>query len=115
MWHSYYFQAAVSFDTFFNEHIIDQGTAYRYSAGFQGAIRDPLQHAMPLLHSRPDLVRSVLRYSLKQQLKQPHRVSPTEPVNFPDSMIGSGVLRPGTPRPDDFEVRKRDTDELKPF
>ena len=41
---SFYVQAAVSFDSHFNESVIDQGTAYRYAAGFQGAVRDLLQH-----------------------------------------------------------------------
>ena len=101
-WHSYVLQAAPSFDSYFGEHIIDQGTAYRYSAGFQGAVRDPLQHAMPLTTSRPDLVRSVLRYTLKSQQRDP--LSPAggpsggggpEPVGLPDSMLGGGVVRPG--------------------
>ena len=30
--------------------------------------------------------------------------SPTDPVFVPDSMIGSGIIRPGTPAPDDFEL-----------
>ena len=51
-WHSFYLQAAVTYDSYFDEHIIDQGTAYRYFAGFQGAIRDPLQHVLPFIHTR---------------------------------------------------------------
>ena len=43
-WHSFYVQAGLSFDSHLNETVIDQGTAYRYHAGFQGAVRDPLQH-----------------------------------------------------------------------
>ena len=106
LWHSYMLASAVSFDSYFQTHIVDQGTAYRYSAGFQGAIRDPLQHALALIHNRPDLMRDVLRYSLREAM--PEVVSPpgsaTDPVMFPDSVIGSGVVRPDTPRPDDFEV-----------
>ena len=30
--------------------------------------------------------------------------SPQDPVFLPDSMIGSGVIRPSTPQPDDFEL-----------
>lgn len=104
LWHSFYLAAATSYDTYFNESIVDQGTAYRYHAGFQGAIRDPLQHVLPLVHTRPDLVKSVLRYSLKERQPTPFYVSNTEPVGFPDSIIGSGVVRPNTPRPDDFEM-----------
>ena len=105
-WHSFVLQATPTFDTYFNSSIIDQGTAYRYAAGFQGAIRDPLQHALPLIHSRPDLVRAVLRYSLMEQQRDVNAPpgSPTDPVFVPDSMIGSGIIRPGTPAPDDFEL-----------
>ena len=34
--------------------------------GFQGAARDPLQHALPFLFSDPDLVKEVLRYTLRE-------------------------------------------------
>jgi hypothetical protein len=38
----------LTFDNYFNESILDQGTGYRYGScsfcGFQGAARDPLQH-----------------------------------------------------------------------
>jgi hypothetical protein len=106
LWHSFILQATPTVDTYFNESMIDQGTAYRYNAGFQGAIRDPLQHALPLIHSRPDLVRSILRYSLKEQMQHVTQApgSRLNPVEFPDSVIGSGVIRPSTPRPDDFEL-----------
>ena len=36
LWHSFYLAASPTFDSYFGEHILDQGTAYRYSAGFQG-------------------------------------------------------------------------------
>eukprot|EP00729_Bicosta_minor_P016853 gene16853-26961_t len=104
LWHSFYLQSAVSFDTFYNESIIDQGTAYRYHAGFQGAIRDPLQHALPFIHTRPELVKSVIRYSLQEMQPSVNIILPGSPVEFPDSMIGSGVVRGNTPRPDDFEL-----------
>ena len=41
-WHAYYLRGGVTFDTFFNEFILDQGTAYRYSFGFQVSSRFPL-------------------------------------------------------------------------
>ena len=105
-WHSFYLQATPTFDSYYNQSILDQGTAYRYAAGFQGAIRDPLQHALPLIHTRPDLVRAVLKYSLmeRQSAVTTPPGSPQDPVFLPDSMIGSGVIRPSTPQPDDFEL-----------
>lgn len=103
-WHSFYTQSAVTYDRFFEKHIIDQGTAYRYNAGFQGAIRDPLQHGLGLLHTRPKLVRDILLYSIHEFQLNFSAIDNANPVGFPDSMIGSGVIRPRTPRPDDFEV-----------
>jgi hypothetical protein len=42
-------------------HTLNQGSAYAYRMGFNGAARDPLQHALPLVYSEPDLALSVLR------------------------------------------------------
>ena len=51
-------QAGLSYDSRFNETLIDQGTAYRYFAGFEGAVRDPLQHALAFLPTRPAVARA---------------------------------------------------------
>lgn len=32
----------------------------------QAAARDPLQHILPLLYTRPDAAKSVIRYTLKE-------------------------------------------------
>lgn len=69
----------LTFDNYFNESIIDQGTAYRYGScpfcGFQGAARDPLQHVLPFIISGDfELVRSVLRYTLKELRAPPPRL-----------------------------------------
>jgi hypothetical protein len=42
-------------------HTLDQGSAYSFRHGFNGAARDPLQHALPLVYIEPDLALSVLR------------------------------------------------------
>ncbi|WP_163570075.1 GH36-type glycosyl hydrolase domain-containing protein [Fodinicola feengrottensis] len=42
-------------------HLLNQGSAYSYRHGFTGAARDPLQHALPLVYTEPDLALSVLR------------------------------------------------------
>jgi hypothetical protein len=99
-WHSHMLQAAVTFDSYFGQRVLDQGTAYRYTAGFQGAIRDPLQHLLPLIGARPEVARSVLLYSLMEEQPDPASGAGTarDPVLFPDSLIGSGQVRPGTPR-----------------
>ena len=52
-WHYYYLRSSLTYDDFFGEHILSQGGIYQYSMGFQGAARDPLQHALPFLFSDP--------------------------------------------------------------
>ena len=43
-------------------HTLDQGSAYSFLVGVDAATRDPLQHALPLVYSEPDLALSVLRH-----------------------------------------------------
>jgi hypothetical protein len=65
-WHYYYLRSSLTYDDFFGEHILSQGGIYQYSMGFQGAARDPLQHALPFLFSDPQIVKEILRYTLKE-------------------------------------------------
>lgn len=66
-WHSYYLRSGFTYDDFFGEHIVSQGSIYQYCEGFQGSARDPLQHALPLVFGEPRLAKQVLRYTLKSQ------------------------------------------------
>ncbi len=66
-WHSCYLRSGFTYDDFFNEHIASQGAVYQYCFGFQGAARDPLQHALPLVFGESRLAKQVLRYTLKSQ------------------------------------------------
>ena len=65
-WHNYYLRSAITYDSFFQEHILSQGLIYQYIMGFQGAVRDPLQHVKPFLYIQPEIVKEILRYSLKE-------------------------------------------------
>ena len=65
-WNHYYLRSSQTFDDFFGEHILNQNGFYQYTMGFQGAARDPLQHSLPFLFSDPEIVRSVMRYTLKE-------------------------------------------------
>jgi len=65
-WHYYYLRSSLTYDDFFGEHILSQGGIYQYVMGFQGAARDPLQHALPFLFSDPEIVKEILRYTLKE-------------------------------------------------
>lgn len=94
-WSSYYLRSEITYDSFFREHIISQGAPYQYIAGLQGAARDPLQHALPLIFSDPTIVREVIRYTLKE-------IQPDGSI--PYGIVGSGVPMPCLYRPSDLEL-----------
>lgn len=95
IWHSYYLRGAVTYDTFYAESIVDQGTAYRYSFGFQGAARDPLQHILPLIETAPHIAKSVLRYTFKEMMPHFHSMDPNKISSLPYAMEGRGLIDNG--------------------
>jgi hypothetical protein len=60
-WHAALLSGGACADAVLGGHTLDQGSAYSYVIGLNGAARDPLQHALPLVYSEPDLALSVLR------------------------------------------------------
>ena len=84
-WDHYYLRSGFTYDDFFKEHIVSQAQIYQYVMGFQGAARDPLQHALPFVFSDPDLVKEVLRYTLSEVR--------------PDGSIPYGIVGHGMPMP----------------
>jgi hypothetical protein len=84
-WNHYYLRSAQTYDDYFGEHILNQNGFYQYTMGFQGAPRDPLQHALPLLFSDPEIVKSVLRYTLKEV---------RDDGSLPYAIVGRGVAAP---------------------
>jgi hypothetical protein len=84
-WNHYYLRSGITYDDFFHQRIISQASIYQYVMGFQGAARDPLQHVLPFLFSDPDLVKEVLRYTLKEVR--------------PDGSIPYGIVGHGMPMP----------------
>jgi len=60
-WHAALLTGGAAKDEVVGGHTLDQGSAYSYVIGFNGAARDPLQHALPLVYTEPDLALSVLR------------------------------------------------------
>jgi len=95
IWHNYYLRSNLTYDSFFKEHILSQGHVYQYIIGFQGAARDPLQHALPFIYSEPHIVKNVLRYTLKS-------VFPDGEI--PYGITGSGMKMPAPFRPSDQEM-----------
>jgi hypothetical protein len=94
-WHNYYLRSNLTYDSFFREHILSQGHVYQYIIGFQGAARDPLQHALPFIFSNPEIVRSVIRYTLKEIQAD---------GSIPYGIVGSGVPMPAIFHPSDQEM-----------
>jgi hypothetical protein len=84
-WNHYYVRSSLTFDDYFGEHILNQNGFYQYTMGFQGAPRDPLQHSMPFLFSDPEIVKGVLRYTLKEV---------RDDGSLPYGIVGHGVTAP---------------------
>jgi len=87
LWNYYYVRSGLTYDDFFNQHIPSQGTVYQYTMGFQGAARDPLQHALPFLFSDPQLIKETLLYTLKEV---------REDGSLPYGIVGHGTVMPTT-------------------
>ncbi|MHA1135088.1 MAG: GH36-type glycosyl hydrolase domain-containing protein [Candidatus Thorarchaeota archaeon] len=94
-WHNYYLRSNLTYDSFFKEHIQSQGHVYQYIIGFQGAARDPLQHALPFIYTDGTIVKEVLRYTLK---------TVTTEGEIPYGIVGSGMVMPSPFRPSDQEM-----------
>ena len=88
-WNHYYLRSGFTYDDFFHQHVVSQGGVYQYVTGFQGAARDPLQHVLPLLVSDPELVKEILRYTLKEVRS--------------DGSLPYGVVGHGMPMPSAFD------------
>jgi hypothetical protein len=48
-WSSHMLRASLTFDSYYNTHLINQGGNYLYISGQQAAARDPLAHILPLV------------------------------------------------------------------
>ncbi|SEG96698.1 glycosyl hydrolase 36 superfamily [Nonomuraea solani] len=60
-WHAALLTGGACADGVLGGHTLDQGSCYSFRHGFNGAARDPLQHALPLVYTEPGLALSVLR------------------------------------------------------
>jgi hypothetical protein len=94
-WHYYYLRGLTTFDSYFKEHILSQGHVYQYIIGFQGASRDPLQHALPFLFIEPKFVKEILRYTLKEIQKD---------GSIPYGITGNGMIMPSLWNPSDLQL-----------
>jgi hypothetical protein len=94
-WHHYYLRSNLTHDSFFQEPILSQGHVYQYIIGFQGAARDPLQHAFPFIFSNPEIVQGIIRYTLKEIQAD---------GSIPYGIVGCGVPMPVIFHPSDQQM-----------
>jgi hypothetical protein len=94
-WHSYYVRSNLTFDSFFGEHILSEGSIYQYITGSQLAARDPLQHCLPFVFGNASTVKEIVRYTLKE-------IQPDGTI--PYAIVGSGVPSPTLLQPSDLEM-----------
>ncbi len=66
VWHAYILEAMATYNQFYEEAEIPQGTVYDYNWGIHASARDHLQHALGVLHYNPLLAKSVLKYAMKK-------------------------------------------------
>jgi cellobiose phosphorylase len=85
IWNHYSLRSSLTYDDFFAQHLLNQNGFYEYVMGFQGAARDPLQHCLPFLFSDPEIVKSILRYTLKEVRAD---------GSLPYAITGHGVIAP---------------------
>ena len=60
-WHAALLTGGACKDEIIGGYTLNQSSAYAFPIGFNGAARDPLQHALPLIYSEPDLALGTLR------------------------------------------------------
>ena len=87
VWNHYYLRSGFTYDDFFHRHIVSQASIYQYVMGFQGAARDPLQHALPFIFSDRELVKEVLRFTLSEMRAD---------GSIPYGIVGHGMPMPTT-------------------
>jgi hypothetical protein len=95
IWHNYYLRGCMTYDSYFQEHILSQGQIYQYIIGFQGALRDPLQHALPFIYCEPKIVKEIIRYVLK---------ATTPDGEIPYAIAGSGMILRAPYKPSDQQM-----------
>jgi len=67
LWHGHTLPAGSFVESYFGGAVINQGSAYGYIHGMNGAHRDFALFAMPLVYLRPDLARETIGYTLRSQ------------------------------------------------
>ncbi len=70
VWNAYNLEALATYNQYYEETKIPQGTVYAFQWGMNASTRDNYQHAMPLPHYNPALAKSVMKYMMKRTTPQ---------------------------------------------
>lgn len=68
-WHAAFLENAGGWQEYFQHFIVNQGSAYLYLHGADGAVRDFVFTLVPLIYIAPDLAREILLYSAGMRRK----------------------------------------------
>ncbi|WCB95130.1 hypothetical protein DSM104299_03872 [Baekduia alba] len=66
-WDAYMVKAASVYDAICGVHTITQGGYYQYAIGFDEALRDPLEHMLPMTLLDPKLAKETIVWALQYQ------------------------------------------------
>lgn len=97
-WHNMFLNASISYDDYFNNHVLSQGGIYQYLMGSNFCQRDTAMHMLPLIYSRPEIAREIAEFLLKG-IKE-------------DGGCIDGVIGHGLERNDDYRFNKRHSPQL---
>ena len=65
LWHSFALRAALTYDSYWDGHMLSQNGGYLYESGDNDAMaRDPLNHALPLLFYAPQATKGGIRAAI---------------------------------------------------
>ena len=70
VWDTHALLAMATYNSYYNETFIPQGTTYDYQMDLCAAPRDHLQHSMAAAYFRPSLAKSSIRYVLSKMSEQ---------------------------------------------
>lgn len=69
-WHSAFLQNAGGWQEYFEHYLVNQGSAYLYLHGADGAVRDFVFTLVPLIYIAPDLAREILLYAARMRKRE---------------------------------------------
>jgi hypothetical protein len=83
-WHAYYLRAQGGYQNYYGRFVVNQGSAYWYHQGLDGALRDFVFTAVALTYTDPALAREILLYASQM------RFEATKSLGY--TVSGNGIL-----------------------